>query len=133
MADFFPKTWAELQNCLFEYPKDPGSGHHRSHFAYRGLDEEYSALKTSLIRLEGKYAVLESAILRNFKKYSDTGEVSRDSDWLWLAVGQHHGLPTRLLDWTYSPYVALHFATADAEKSDKDAVIWCVNYVKARI
>ena len=129
MKEIKPKNWTELQKVLFDYEIGlTAPGRYRSPYAYRGLSENYPDLKTSLMRIGGPYHELEHALLRNFKKYAESPKLHVDSEWLCLALAQHHGLPTRLLDWTYSPYVALHFATEDTAKSDKDGVIWCVNY-----
>ena len=124
------KGWSELNQALFEETWNAAIQRFRSNFAYRGDPDAAWDLRTGLMRLGGNYADLEGHMLRNFKKYAQSGAVPEDSIWNWLAVAQHHGLPTRLLDWTYSPYVALHFATADLKRYDCDGVIWCVNYVE---
>jgi len=125
------KTWAELQNFLFGgdilvLMKD--LDRYRSHYLFRGLSISNYELKTSLIRLGGDIKNREKDLLRNFRKYASRDLVEYDSIWHWLTLGQHHGLPTRLLDWTFSPYVALHFATGNVEHFEEDGIIWAVNY-----
>lgn len=123
-------NWLELQEALFHDSWDGKLERYRSGYVYRGLSSSKYPLKTSLRRLGGEFEKLEGHLLRNFRKYAHKNEVPGNSLWNWLAVAQHHGLPTRLLDWTYSPFIALHFATYEINKFDRDGVIWCVNYVK---
>lgn len=124
-------NWLELQKLLFENSWDENIQRYRSPYAFRGLSDKDYNLKTSLIRLSGKYEEMERHLLRNFRKYSPKGTLDSDMVWDWLAVAQHHGLPTRLMDWTYSPYIALHFVTANQMKYETDGVIWCMNYMKS--
>ena len=131
MEEIRVSTWIELQEQLYEGSWHEPLARFRSDFAFRGMSRADSDLTTSLVRLGGDPHELERHLLRNFRKYAARGDVPVDSLWNWLALGQHHGLPTRLLDWTYSPYVALHFVTANLERYDLDGVVWCVDYVQA--
>jgi hypothetical protein len=126
--EIIPSSWSELQELLFTDSYNDNIDRIRSPYIYRGLSNFNYDLKTSLIRLKGSYQELEFHLLRNFKKYSSRPDIKNKSDWEWLALAQHHGLPTRLLDWTYSPYVALHFATNEINKYHEDGVIWALNY-----
>lgn len=128
-------SWNDLQDLLFADSWNSEIRRHRSQHAFRGVDKHDYDLSTGLMRLGGKYVDLESHLLRNFEKYAHSARASamveRDSLWHWLSLAQHHGLPTRLLDWTYSPYVALHFATMDIEGFDTDGAVWKVDYTGA--
>jgi len=123
-------SWTELLDELYRESWDEEIRRHRSPFVYRGMANANNELRTSLTRLaQGTdVARLEGHLLRNFRKYARSDSAAGNSIWNWLALAAHHGLPTRLLDWTYSPFVALHFATSDLSQYHRDAVVWCVDH-----
>lgn len=123
-----PTTWADVYEALFADTFNPRTERFKSRFAYRGLSSATYGLETSLMRLGGEYSKVEPHLLRQFMKYASRYVPEQRSFWYWLSLAQHHGLPTRLLDWTYSPDVALHFATANTRAYDRDGAVWKVNY-----
>jgi hypothetical protein len=130
MDEIRAESWAHLHELLFADSWHEKLQRHRSDFVFRGEAAGTTSLATSLQRLGGDYADVERHLLRSFRKYAERDAVPQDELWHWMALAKHHGLATRMLDWTYSPYVALHFATARPQDFEDDGLIWMVDFVQ---
>lgn len=102
---------------------------------FRGQSNSEWGLSTSFERLiiENGYLHLSELQLRtaeilaieNFKREAAMSYQSRYDDKIeWLGLMQHYGAPTRLLDFTESPFIALYFATCTRE--NKDFSVWAI-------
>ncbi len=106
----------------------------RPSWIFRGQKRVADSLSTSFERCCERFEVdpskrpsVEAELRREFRRtYHEyaTHPPAPANTLEWLSIMQHHGAPTRLLDFTYSIYVAAYFALEDAES---DAVVWGIN------
>lgn len=101
------------------------------------LEKAFGSITPSLTRVEiNKHKInAEKDVIREFQRklhlYSDNLPTRADII-QWLSIMQHHGAPTRLLDWTYSFWVAIHFAVSRCKPGENSTVaVWAVNGTKS--
>ena len=90
---------------------------------FRGQTNVDWPLQSSVGRLEPygtkTHEYMEGRLLDLFKETARPfAPFDPKDDWEWLALGQHHGLPTRLIDWSYNPLVATFFAVESETETD---------------
>ncbi|MDD5703339.1 MAG: FRG domain-containing protein [Dehalococcoidales bacterium] len=100
---------------------------------FRGVQSKDYVLKPNIGRVHiapgQSRRTVEKEIFELFKKRAlPFISFMPRNDWDWLALAQHHGLPTRLLDWTRNPLVALYFAVES--ESTGDSAIYAIKGLK---
>ena len=132
IEEFRIETMDQLSILVAEQYYRPELKRHRDLHIYRGMSNADFKLTTSLrINCKSKSKELEMPLLHNFTKYAVLEEpIMEGNVWKQMILGQHHGIPTRLMDWSFSPLMALHFATTEDDLDEMDAhdaVVWKID------
>ena len=102
---------------------------------YRGHSDVTYRLLPSLAR-PPRSVEAEETLMKRFKQNAYPFlDGSPFDDWEWLFLMQHHGAPTRLLDWSDSPLTGLWFAVGDSgqESEDGDGCLWALRPIDLNV
>ena len=92
-------------------------------WVYRGCGSLHYECKPSAGRGKNLDPLSEIRVFRAFQRSAGLFlDVMPANEWEWLTLAQHHGLPTRLLDWTTNPLVAAFFAVSSGPVSEAAVV-----------
>jgi hypothetical protein len=121
--DFMTMAIREITRSTFKQLHEQFQSYDPRHTIFRGVTKAEYELVCRAGRLNLKSGDnlqnVEKRMLRTFKERAIPFlEYKPTNDWEWLAVAQHHGLPTRLLDWTRNPLVATYFAVRKENGGD---------------
>lgn len=130
LIDQLKKNYTYTKNAIF------GTESYTPHFIYRGhSDHKKYKLLPGIFRekeispghITTEYSQLEYNILSDFisEACRFVKDISVEDVPAWLEIAQHFGVPTRLLDFTENPLVALYFACIGSPEAD--AAVWIIN------
>jgi len=127
----FETTYELIDYISEEFQNWPG-------YIFRGQANENWQLEPSLNRILKNIKIendgIDDIIIKHFFRFKENirGKLENNSIELdtveLVTLGQHYGLRTTLLDWTWSPYIGLFFAFSDISHEETDyRVLWCLN------